>query len=63
MDIQKFRVLVEEALEQIPNRFLTLMDNVVVMVEDESLKRQRLALLGKLARAFKRVADLSEIQS
>src|SRR3990167_5708201 len=36
MDIQKFRVLVEEALEQIQNRFLTLMDNVVVMVEDET---------------------------
>jgi glycyl-tRNA synthetase beta chain len=38
-------------------------DKVMVMVEDESLKRQRLALLGKLVRAFKRVADLSEIQS
>ncbi|HAZ09145.1 MAG TPA: glycine--tRNA ligase subunit beta [Elusimicrobia bacterium] len=38
-------------------------EKVMVMVEDESLKRQRLALLGKLARAFKRVADLSEIQS
>lgn len=38
-------------------------DKVMVMVEDESLKRQRLALLGKLVRAFKRVADLSEIQT
>ena len=38
-------------------------DKVMVMVEDEALKRQRLALLGKLVRAFKRVADLSEIQS
>lgn len=38
-------------------------DKVMVMVEDESLKRQRLALLGKLVRAFKRVADLSEIQA
>lgn len=37
-------------------------DNVMVMVDDESLKRQRLALLGKLVRAFKRVADLSELQ-
>ena len=37
-------------------------DKVMVMVEDEGLKRQRLALLSKLVRAFKRVADLSEIQ-
>lgn len=37
-------------------------DKVMVMVDDESLKRQRLALLSKLVRAFKRVADLSEIQ-
>jgi glycyl-tRNA synthetase beta chain len=37
-------------------------DKVMVMVEDEALKRQRLAVLAKLARAFKRVADLSEIQ-
>ena len=33
------------------------------MVEDEALKRQRLAVLAKLVRAFKRVADLSEIQT
>ncbi len=38
-------------------------DKVMVMVEDESLKRQRLALLNKLVRAFHRVADLSEIQA
>ena len=37
-------------------------ENVMVMVDDESLKRQRLAVLSKLVRAFKRVADLSEIQ-
>jgi glycyl-tRNA synthetase beta chain len=37
-------------------------DKVMVMVEDEGLKRQRLAVLAKLVRAFKRVADLSEIQ-
>lgn len=37
-------------------------DGVMVMAEDEALKTQRLALLGKLVRAFKRVADLSEIQ-
>jgi glycyl-tRNA synthetase beta chain len=38
-------------------------ETVMVMVEDETLKRQRLAVLSKLVRAFKRVADLSEIQS
>lgn len=38
-------------------------DKVMVMVDDESLKRQRLAVLAKLVRAFKRVADLSEIQA
>jgi glycyl-tRNA synthetase beta chain len=37
-------------------------ESVMVMVEDEGLKRQRLALLSKLVRAFTRVADLSEIQ-
>ncbi|MBI3564179.1 MAG: glycine--tRNA ligase subunit beta [Elusimicrobia bacterium] len=38
-------------------------DSVMVMVDDEALKRQRLAVLAKLVRAFKRVADLSEIQA
>ncbi len=38
-------------------------EKVMVMVEDESLKKQRLALLSKLVRAFRRVADLSEIQA
>jgi len=38
-------------------------DNVMVMVDDEALKRQRLAVLARLVRAFKRVADLSEIQA
>ncbi|MBI2386636.1 MAG: glycine--tRNA ligase subunit beta [Elusimicrobia bacterium] len=38
-------------------------EKVMVMVEDEALKKQRLALLSKLVRAFRRVADLSEIQA
>ena len=38
-------------------------EKVMVMIEDESLKRQRLALLNKLVRAFRRVADLSELQA
>ncbi len=38
-------------------------DSVMVMVDDEGLKLQRLAVLAKLVRAFKRVADLSEIQA
>jgi len=37
-------------------------EKVMVMAEDEGLKNQRLALLSKLVRAFRRVADLSEIQ-
>jgi glycyl-tRNA synthetase beta chain len=37
-------------------------EKVMVMVPDETLKLQRLAVLAKLVRAFKRVADLSEIQ-
>ncbi|MDE2509741.1 MAG: glycine--tRNA ligase subunit beta, partial [Elusimicrobia bacterium] len=37
-------------------------EKVMVMVPDEALKLQRLAVLAKLVRAFKRVADLSEIQ-
>jgi glycyl-tRNA synthetase beta chain len=37
-------------------------DNVMVMDEDEGLKKQRFAVLAKLVKAFKRVADLSEIQ-
>ncbi|OGS39144.1 MAG: glycine--tRNA ligase subunit beta [Elusimicrobia bacterium RIFOXYD12_FULL_66_9] len=41
----------------------TFFEKVMVMVEDEGLKRQRLALLGKLVRAFRLVADLSEIQT
>lgn len=38
-------------------------ENVMVMVDDEALKLQRLALLARLVSAFKRVADLSEIQT
>jgi len=38
-------------------------DKVMVMVEDEGLKKQRLALLSKLVRAFRLVADLAEIQA
>jgi glycyl-tRNA synthetase beta chain len=38
-------------------------EKVMVMVPDEALKLQRLAVLAKLVRAFKRVADLSEIQA
>ncbi|MDE2291076.1 MAG: glycine--tRNA ligase subunit beta, partial [Elusimicrobia bacterium] len=37
-------------------------DKVMVMVEDESVKRNRLALLARLARLFTSVADLSAIQ-
>lgn len=37
-------------------------EKVMVMAEDESLRRQRLSLLAKLVRLFSAVADLSELQ-
>ena len=37
-------------------------DQVMVMVDDQALKSARLALLARLVRLIKRVADLSEIQ-
>ena len=52
-----------KSLVAIKPRLDFFFEKVMVMVEDESLKRQRLAVLAKLVRAFKRVADLSEIQS
>ncbi|MFI5348385.1 MAG: glycine--tRNA ligase subunit beta [Elusimicrobiota bacterium] len=51
-----------KSLVAIKPRLDAFFEGVMVMVEDESLKRQRLAVLAKLVRAFKRVADLSEIQ-
>ncbi|MCH7881210.1 MAG: glycine--tRNA ligase subunit beta [Proteobacteria bacterium] len=38
-------------------------DEVMVMVEDESVKNNRLALLDRLMRCFRTVADFSRIQS
>jgi glycyl-tRNA synthetase beta chain len=38
-------------------------ESVMVMVEDQQLKKQRLALLSKLVRLFNSVADLSELQA
>ena len=38
-------------------------DEVMVMVDDESLKNNRLALLDRLMRCFRSVADFSRIQS
>ena len=38
-------------------------DDVMVMVDDESIKNNRLALLDELLQSFRRVADLSRIQS
>lgn len=38
-------------------------DDVMVMVEDEDLKNNRLALLGRLRNLFLRVADVSKLQS
>jgi glycyl-tRNA synthetase beta chain len=41
----------------------TFFDDVMVMVEDESLRKNRLALLSQLRSLFLRVADLSRLQS
>ena len=35
MDRERFEELVAEALDQVPQRLMDLMDNVVVLVEDE----------------------------
>jgi glycyl-tRNA synthetase beta chain len=37
-------------------------EKVMVMADDEALRRQRLSLLAKLVRLFVSVADLSELQ-
>jgi len=52
-----------KSLVEIKPRLDAFFDGVMVMVDDAELKRQRLAVLAKLVRAFKRVADLSEIQA
>lgn len=38
-------------------------DDVMVMVDDQAIKNNRLALLGRLLNCFKQVADFSRIQS
>jgi glycyl-tRNA synthetase beta chain len=38
-------------------------DQVMVMVDDESIKNNRLALLAQMSSCFRRVADFSRIQS
>ena len=38
-------------------------DEVMVMVDDEALKNNRLALLEQLLQSFRKVADFSRIQS
>ena len=47
-------------LRPVVDRFF---DDVMVMVDDEDLKNNRLALLDELLQSFRRVADLSRIQS
>ena len=38
-------------------------DEVMVMSEDEALRRNRLALLDQLSKSFRQIADFSRIQS
>jgi glycyl-tRNA synthetase beta chain len=51
------------AMTALKARLDSFFEGVMVMVEDQELRRQRLALLGKLVRLFKNVADLSELQT
>jgi glycyl-tRNA synthetase beta chain len=37
-------------------------DEVMVMVDDEAVKKNRLALLQQMVRCFRQVADFSRIQ-
>lgn len=50
------------ALVAVKPRLDAFFDTVMVMADDQDLKRQRLALLSKLVRLFKAVADLAELQ-
>lgn len=50
------------ALVSVKPRLDAFFDTVMVMAEDQDLRRQRLSLLSKLVRLFKSVADLSELQ-
>ena len=49
-------------LAQLRDSVDSFFDNVMVMVEDEALKNNRLALLGNLRNLFLKVADLSRLQ-
>lgn len=51
------------ALVSLKPRVDAFFEGVMVMAEDEGLRAQRLALLARLVRLFKSVADLSEIQA
>jgi glycyl-tRNA synthetase beta chain len=52
-----------EQLAQLRPAVDRFFDEVMVMVEDPGLQNNRLALLGELLHSFRRVADLSRIQS
>ena len=52
-----------EQLAQLRPAVDRFFDEVMVMCDDESLRDNRLALLGELLQSFARVADFSRIQS
>jgi glycyl-tRNA synthetase beta chain len=52
-----------EQLAQLRPSVDRFFDDVMVMVDDLDLRQNRLALLGELLQSFRRVADLSRIQS
>jgi glycyl-tRNA synthetase beta chain len=52
-----------EQLAQLRPAVDRFFDEVMVMVDDAGLQNNRLALLDELLQSFRRVADLSRIQS
>jgi len=52
-----------ELLAQLRPAVDRFFDDVMVMVDDPALQNNRLALLDELLQSFRRVADLSRIQS
>ncbi len=59
---KKYRKALEKISELLPAVDF-FFDKVLVMVEDEDLRRNRIALLGTLLKEFSNIADFSELGS
>jgi glycyl-tRNA synthetase beta chain len=57
---RKYREALEKISELRP-AVDTFFDNVLVMAEDEGVRRNRIALLGGLLKEFSTIADFSEL--